>query len=170
MVDSKLIVAAILVLIPLVSISGLASVGGDSTSGRFTFTVDGYTVTGDLTDARVEHGGAVQMLMSIDQTISTSYGEAHITGSGVWSGETDFQHVNGAIGNLAGTIQVCAIFYCQNADFTGSGTWAGILSWNNSAGSQGSGTFEGTLNLSGLQVAQNGPVPISGNWTATFET
>jgi len=171
MVGSKLpISVAILVLIPLISMSGVAVVGGGSASGSFTFTVNGYTLTGSLTNARIEHGGAVQMLMSIDQTISTSYGEAHVTASGVWSGETNFRNVNGAIGNLAGTIQVCAIFYCQNADFTGSGTWAGILSWNNSAGSQGSGTFEGTLNLSGLQMTQNGPVPISGNWTATFET
>jgi hypothetical protein len=159
-----------LLLVPLVTISGVALVSGSPANGSFTFTVNGYTVTGQLTDATIEHGGTVQMLMSIDQTVSTSYGAAHITGSGVWSGETNFQNVNGAIGNLSGTVQVCAVFYCQNADFTGSGTWGGTLSWSSGAESQGSGTFQGTLNFSGSQITQNGPVPVSGNWTAYFET
>ena len=167
---SRLIAAILLVLVPLVPISGLIVVSGDPANGSFTFTVNGYSVTGELTDATVEHGGAVQMLMSIDQSISTSYGVAQVTGNGVWSGETNFQEVHGAIGNLSGTIQVCAVFYCQNADFTGTGTWSGTISWSSGTGSQGSGTFEGTLNFSGSQITQNGPVPVSGNWTAYFET
>jgi hypothetical protein len=146
-------------------------VGGGSANGSFTFTVSGYTVTGELTDAKIEHGGAVQMLMTVDQTISTSYGAANVTGSGIWSGVTDFQDVSGSIGDLGGTIQVCAVFYCQTASFTGSGTWSGTLAWSTGAGSQGSGTFEGTLNFSGLPSGiSNGPVSVSGNWTATFET
>jgi len=168
MMDSKLTAAAILLLISLVCVSGVALAGGDSTSGSFTFTVSGYTVTGDLTAAAVAHGGAVQMLMTIDQSLSTSYGTVHITGSGVWSGETNFHDVNGVIGNLGGTIQVCALFYCQTGEFTGTGTWSGTLTWSSSSGSDGSGTFQGTLNISGLST-QNGPVAISGSWVSTFK-
>lgn len=167
--NSKLISASALLLLPLVSLCGVSVVGGEPANGSFTFTLSGYTVTGELTDATIGHGGAVQMLMTIDQAVSTSSGPAHVTGSGVWSGETNFQEVNGEIGDLAGSVPVCAGSYCQAAGFTGSGTWSGTISWSGGAGSQGSGTFEVTLNVSG-SLTRNGPVPISGNWTATFET
>jgi len=108
--------------------------------------------------------------MSIDQSISTSYGVVHITGTGVWSGETDFQSFNGAIGNVVGTVQACALFTCQTGDFTGTGSWTGTMIWSSTAGSQGSGTFQGTLDFTGLQTSQAGSVPIAGNWTANFET
>jgi hypothetical protein len=151
-------------------LSGVVVVSSASGSGSFTFTVDGYTVTGELTGAAIGHGGPVQMLMSIDQTISTSYGSVQVTGNGVWVGETDFHAINGVIENVAGMVQACAVFYCQNAEFTGSGTWSGTMAWSNTAGSQGSGTFEGTLSFTGQQINQTGPVPVSGNWTAVFET
>jgi hypothetical protein len=170
MVDSKLLSASLLVLVIVVFLSGAIVVSGEPASGSFTFTVEGYAVTGDLTGATIAHGGSVEMLMSIDQSISTSYGVVHITGNGVWSGETDFQALNGAIGNVVGAVQACALFTCQNADFTGTGTWTGIMTWNSTAGSQGSGTFEGTLNFTGQQINQTAQVPISGNWTAAFET
>jgi hypothetical protein len=170
MADWKLISASILMLISLFFLSGVVVASSASGTGSFTFTVDGYTVSGDLTGAAVGHGGPVQMLMSIDQTITTSYGTVQITGAGIWSGETDFRSINGVIENVTGTAQACAVFYCQNVDFTGNGTWVGTMSWSNAAGAQGSGTFEGSLNLTGQQVNQTGPVPISGNWTAAFET
>ena len=168
--DSRLISAAMLLLVPLIAITGVAVVGGGPANGSFTLAINGITVTGDLTNASIEHGGAVQMMMAIDQTVSTSYGAAHVTANGIWSGETDFQNVNGVIGGVVGSVQVCAVFNCENATFTGSGTWSGTMSWSSSTGSQGSGTFEGTLNVSGLPTPENGPVPVSGNWTATFET
>jgi hypothetical protein len=170
MADPKLISASILMLISLVFLSGVVVVGSASGSGSFTFTVDGYTVTGDLTGAAIGHGGPVQMLMSIDQTISTSYGTVQVTGDGIWSGETDFHAINGVIENVTGTVQACAVFYCQSVDFTGNGTWGGTMAWSNIAGSQASGTFEGTLNFTGQEINQTGPVPISGSWTAAFET
>jgi hypothetical protein len=170
MVDRKLISAASLLLISVFFLSGVVVVSSASGSGSFTFTVDGYTVTGELTGAAIGHGGPVQMLMSIDQTISTSYGSVQVTGNGVWVGETDFHAINGVIENVAGMVQACAVFYCQNAEFTGGGTWSGTMAWSNTAGSQGSGTFEGTLSFTGQQINQTGPVPVSGNWTAAFET
>jgi hypothetical protein len=108
--------------------------------------------------------------MSVDQTISTSYGPVQVSGDGIWIGETDFHAISGVIENVTGTIQACAVFYCQTADFTGNGTWGGTMSWSSTAGSQGSGTFQGTLNFTGIQINQTGPVQISGNWTAAFET
>jgi hypothetical protein len=169
MISSRLIYA-VLLLIPLSLLSAAPMVSSDATSGSFTFMVDGYRVTGELTNAVITHGGQVQMQMSIDQSYSTSYGVVHITGSGVWSGETDFQTLNGAIGNVVGTVQACAVFYCQNGDYTGSGSWQGGMTWSSDAGTQGSGTFGGTLTFTGQQINQTGPVPVSGNWTAVFQT
>ena len=166
----KFVTAAILLSIFLFSLSGTASVNSDSQSGSFTLAVQGYTVTGYLSNAAIAHGGGVQMLMSIDQSITTSYGVVHITGSGVWSGQTDFQTFSGAIGNVAGTLQTCQIFYCQNTDFTGSGTWSGVVGSSSNEGSQGSGAFQGTLTFNGQQGGPTGSFPISGNWTATFQT
>ena len=168
MVDSKLIPVSMLALILAVSLLGAVVVSSDPQNGTFSFGVEGYTVTGDLTDAVIGHGGSVQMLMSIDQVITTSYGSVHITGSGVWSGETDFQTFNGVIGNVAGTVQACAVFACQNADFTGNGTWTGTMIWSRTAGSQGSGTFEGSLIFTGAQINGTASAPVSGNWTASF--
>ena len=170
MVDSKLVSASLLLLVSLLFLSGVVAVSSDSGSGSFTFTVDGYVVTGVLTGAAIGHGGPVQMLMSIDQTISTSYGTVHVTGNGIWSGETDFNSINGVIENVAGTAQACAVLYCQSADFTGNGTWGGSLAWNSAAGLQGSGTFEGTLSFTGQQTNQTRSVQVSGNWTASFDT
>ena len=170
MVDSKLLSASLLVLVMMVFLSGAIVVSSETKSGSFTFTVYGNAVTGDLTGATIAHGGSVQMLMSIDQSISTSYGVVHITGTGVWSGETDFQAFNGAIGNVVATVQACALFTCQNGDFTGTGSWTGTMIWSSTAGSQGSGTFQGTLDFTGQQTSQAGSVPIAGNWTANFET
>ena len=162
----RLIPIAVLVL---TFISGATLVAGDSTNGSFTFTVAGYTVSGSLSSASIAHGGAVQMVMTIDQNVPTSYGTVHVTGSGVWSGQTDFQTVSGVIGNLGGTIQACFLFSCQDGDFAGTGTWSGTLSPAGGGESQGSGMFQGTVNISGLP-SQNGPATISGSWTSTFET
>jgi hypothetical protein len=169
MVSSKLVLALLLVF-SLFLMSEGASVSSDASSGSFSFMVNGYNVKGDLTNAAIAHGGLVQMLMSIDQSISTSYGVVHITGSGVWSGETDYQTFNGSIGNVIGTVQACVVFYCQTANFAGSGTWTGAVTSGSIAGSQGSGTFGGTLTFTGQNVNQTGPVPVSGNWTATFQS
>jgi hypothetical protein len=170
MVDSKLISASLLLLISLFFLSGVVRVSSDLGSGAFTFTVDGYAVTGDLTGASIGHDGTIQMLMSIDQTVSTSYGTVYVTGNGVWNGQTDFNTISGVIENVTGTAKACAVFYCQSVDFTGQGTWSGTAAWSDPAGLVGSGMFQGTLNFTGQQLNQTKSVPVSGNWTATFET
>jgi len=152
----------------MVALSGNGVVSNGTGSGAFTFTVYGYMVTGVLTGASVTHGGIVQMLMTIDQTIPIANGTVHITGNGAWSGTTDLQNLNGQINNVQGSVQACVLQTCQNAAFTGGGTWSGTMVWSQTAGSQASGTFQGTLNFSGSQVNQTGPIPVSGNWTASF--
>lgn len=169
--ELKLISASLIALILAVALSGRGVVSSDVSSnsnGVFTFTVYGYTVNGDLTGASVSHGGMVQMSMTIDQTVPIPNGTVHITGNGVWNGVTDLQTLNGEITNVQGSVHACVLSTCQDADFTGNGTWAGTMTWSKDTGSQGSGTFQGALNFSGPQVNQTGPVPISGNWTAPF--
>jgi hypothetical protein len=134
----------------------------------FTFSFDGYTVSGVLTDAIITHEGTVQLQMSIDQTISTATGVAHIVGNGVWNGKTDFAVFNGLIENVKGMVQACLLFVCQSADFTGSGSWTGMLAWSKISGSEASGTFQVTLNFTGSSPAPTGPVSFPGNWKATF--
>jgi hypothetical protein len=168
MMGSRRWISVLALAILFVSISSGILVSGDSKNGTFTFTMYGYTVTGDLTNAIITHEGAVQMQMSIDQTIPTTMGTAHITGNGIWSGQTNFALFDGSIENVKGTIQACLLGACQNADFTGGGSWSGTLAWSKISGSQGSGTFQGTLNLTGASRTPAHPVSVSGNWTAAF--
>lgn len=169
MIGSRSISVTLILAIVLLSTANTALTAGDSATGTFAFTLYGYTITGDLTNGIITHEGDVQMQMSIDQTVSTSMGTVHITGNGVWNGNTNFAVLDGFIGNVKGTVNACALFVCRNANFTGSGSWTGILTWSRAAGSQGSGTFQGTLNLSGANITQTRSLPVSGNWTATFE-
>ena len=161
--------ASLIILILVIAVSG-NPVSSDPQNGAFAFSVEGYTITGSLTGASIGHGGLVQMLMTIDQTIPITNGTVHITGNGVWSGITNYQSLSGQITNVQGTVQACVLSVCQNADFTGNGTWGGTMTWSKTAGSQGSGTFQGSLVFTGSQLNQTGPVPISGNWTASFAT
>jgi len=162
--------AVLLVLLALMfCVSGVGVVTSESAAGSFAFVVDGYAVTGVLSEGVIGHGGQVHMLMSIDETISTQYGPVDIVGSGTWVGQTDFHSFNGAITGVVGTIQACVVFYCQSGDFAGSGTWSGSMAWNRTAGAQGSGVFQGVLTLTGQQIASSGPVAIAGNWTDTFQ-
>jgi len=170
--ELKILSASLVALILAVALSGHGVVSSDistgNSSGVFTFTVYGYTVNGDLTDASVSHGGNVQMLMTIDQTVPITNGTVQITGSGAWNGMTDLQTLNGDISNVQGSVHACVLSVCQNADFTGNGTWSGTMTWSQATGSQASGTFQGALTFSGPQVNQTAPVPVSGNWTASF--
>lgn len=168
MMGSRRGISALTLVVLLFSISGCVLVSGDSKNGIFTFAMYGYTVTGDLTDAIITHEGNVRLQMSIDQTIPTTNGTLHIVGNGVWNGKTDFAVLSGSIGNVKGTVQACLLSFCQNANFTGSGIWTGTLAWSRVSGLQGSGEFQGTLNPTGPSLALTKPVPVSGNWTATF--
>jgi putative copper export protein len=168
MLQSRLLSASLIVVTLAVLLSGNVVTSSQVGSGVVTFTVYGYTVNGVLTGAAVGHGGGVQMLMAIDQAISIPNGTVHVAGNGVWSGTTNLQTLNGEISNVQGSVQACLNQTCQTANFSGDGTWAGSLTWSKSAGAQGTGTYEGALTFTGSQINQTGPVPISGNWTASF--
>ena len=164
--------ATLLILLTLLAcLAGVVSVTGESAAGSFGFVIDGYLVTGTLSQGVIGHGGEVHMLMSIEQTVSSQYGPIQVVGSGTWAGETDYHSFSGAITGVAGTIQACVVFYCETGDFTGSGTWSGSMTWSSGGGVQGSGIFQGTLTLTGQQstaISSSGPVAISGNWTDSF--
>ena len=168
MLKLKLISASLIVVILAIALSVRTVASNQITSGAFSFSLYGYTVNGQLTDASVGHGGGVQMQMSIDQTITVPNGTVHITGSGVWGGITDLQTLSGDVSNVQGNVQACLLTSCTTATFTGSGTWSGTITWSQSTGAKGSGTYQGTLTFTGSQVNQTSPVPISGNWTASF--
>ena len=168
MIFTRYLASSLMLAVLLFSFSGIAPAAGSPQGGRFSFTLYGYTVMGDLTNGIITHDGNVQMQMSINQTFSTSAGTAQISGTGVWIGSTNFVTVDGSIGNVKGTVEACAVSFCQSAAFTGSGSWTGTLTWSKAAGLQGSGTFRGTLSVASANITQTTPVQVTGNWTAPF--
>ena len=167
-IDSKKLVSVLtLGIILLFILSGVADTA-NARIGSFTFSYDKYSVTGDLTNAIITHEGAIQLQMSIDQTISTSIAPVHIIANGVWVGKTDFVVLNGSIENVKGTVRACLLTLCQGGNFTGTGSWTGTLVWSRSFGSQGVGTFKGNLNVTGSTPSLTGQVPVSGNWSAVL--
>jgi len=152
----------------VMSLSVGGHVTGDVRTGAFTFSLNGNTVTGDLNDGVITHEGNVEMQMSINETIPISLGSVQVTGVGNWTGNTNFAVLNGSIDNVTGQVRACIVGACQTQEFTASGTWTGTLTWSKAYGSQGYGTFDGTINMTGANSTQEAPVPVSGNWTATF--
>jgi hypothetical protein len=132
-------------------------------NGHFTVSASGLPITGDLTNELI-HDGSVTMTMVINQYVPTRLGPVHVTGDGIWTGTQSNSTLSGTIENVKGDAQACFLIFCQEATFTGTGTWTGTL---NDAGS-GSGSLQGTLTFNGSPLAPSGPVPISGTWEATF--
>lgn len=169
MTDFRPAAVLLLGLILALSASGVVVVSGESPAGSFTFVVEGYTVTGTLSQGVISHGGRVSMVMSINEPITNQYGTVQVVGNGTWVGITNFQSLNGEITGVVGTVQACVVFSCQTGNFSGNGTWSGLMAGNGANGVRGSGVFEGTLSLSAKQLNQSGTAPISGTWTDTFQ-
>jgi hypothetical protein len=158
---SKSILASVVLLL---SISNSALTTGNSATGSFTISLEGYGLTGALTDV-TGHQSGVKLLMSIDQTFSTTTGILHIVGNGVWNGETTDTIVAGSIDDVTGSVHACVQFICQDTAFAGSGNWTGTVAV--SYGSpQGSGTFQITLIFPNLNPPST--FPVSGNWTSSL--
>lgn len=136
-------------------------------TGTFTFTLKGYTVQGQLTNAMIHPGNFVTMNMVVDDTLQTVIGGAPITGSGEWYGTLNGTVLSGTIANVTGTVRACVFFFfCGHADYVGNGTWNGTLS-----GAQGTGTFQGTITFTSSSFSQipvNSPIPVSGRWSSPF--
>ncbi len=141
------------------------SVGG---TGSFAFTLNGYTVQGQLVNTAIHHDKSVTLTMTIDSTMSTSAGNVPISGRGDWYGVANATSLSGTIQNVQGTARVCILFFfCGNANYVGQGTWEGTLS-----NGQGTGTFQGTITFTSSPVSQipvNRPIPVSGTWSSNFQ-
>jgi len=170
MLGIRWIPSFLIVWILLLSLSGGTIVAGRAGIGNFEFSLNGYTLTGTLTNGTITHDGHVAMQMSVDQTIPISDGSILVTATGVWSGTTNFAIITGSIANVKGNIYACISGQCKNGNYTGSGSWVGTFKWNKTQGSVASGTFQGELNILNAPPAQSAPFPVTGNWTTTFST
>ena len=136
-------------------------------SGSFAFTLNGYTVEGQLANAIIHHN-VVSAGMVVNDRLQTAIGGVPITGDGDWIGVRNGTVLSGTIANVTGTVQACVLFFCGQAKYVGNGTWVGTLS-----GSQGSGTFQGVIIFTSSSFPQlpiNRPFPISGTWSSAFQT
>jgi len=137
--------------------------------GSFTFTLSGYTVQGQLSNAIINSRSSVSMTMNLDDDLQTSIGSIPISGNGQWYGTVNGTNVSGSIQNVAGSLLACYyLFFCGTANYSGYGTWSGTLS-----GNQGSGTFQGYITFTSSSIPEitlNQPYPISGNWNSAFQS
>jgi hypothetical protein len=140
----------------------------EPTLGSFAFTLQGYTVQGQLSNAVIRPDNSVSMTMSVDDSLQTPVGAVPISGNGEWYGTVNGTEMSGTIENVSGSIQVCYFFFfCGYANYVGNGTWTGTLSADH-----GAGTFSGLITFttsSFSQVPLNRPIPVSGNWSSTFQ-
>lgn len=164
MVFSRFSISVLTSVVLLLSISNSALTTGNPATGSFTISIQGHAFTGALTDV-TGHQSGVKLLMSVDQTFSTTTGIVHIVGNEVWNGETTDSIIVGSIDDVSGSVHACVQFVCEDTTFTGSGNWTGTVAV--SYGSpQGSGTFQITLNFANLNPPST--VPVSGNWTSSL--
>lgn len=137
-------------------------------TGSFAFTLNGYTVQGQLVTATIHPDNSVTLTMTVRDTMQTSAGNVPISGSGQWYGTANVTSLSGTIQNVQGTARICMLFFfCGNANYVGQGTWEGTLS-----DAQASGTFQGTITFTSSPVPQipvNQPIPISGTWNSNFQ-
>jgi hypothetical protein len=138
-------------------------------NGAFAFSLESYTVQGQLSNAVIQADNTVSMTMSINDNLQTSIGAIPITGNGEWYGTVNGATVSGTIENVSGSVQVCYfIFFCGSANYVGNGTWTGTLS-----GNQGAGTFNGYITFTSSSIPQitlNQPTPVAGTWSSNFQS
>jgi hypothetical protein len=153
---------ALLVLVAWASVVGVpASAAAD---GSFQFTVSGYSVTGQLSNAIVKPDNSVSMNMIVDGSVQTPIGPAPIRASGIWDGALRGVELSGTIHDVTGTIHACFFVWCGDTNYVGSGQWNGQLNE-----SQVTGTI--TFTSSPFpQIPLNQPQPVQGTWTANFTT
>lgn len=137
-------------------------------AGSFSFTLNGYNVQGQLTNAIIHPENSVTLNMIVQDKIPTSLAQVPISGDGKWYGTVNVTSLSGTIQDVHGTARVCVLFFfCGDANYIGQGTWEGMLS-----GSQGTGTFQGTITFTSSPVPQipvNQPIPVSGTWSSNFQ-
>jgi len=154
-------------------------------AGSFSFTVNGLTVQGQLSNVILYADNSVTMTMSVDEDLlQTPIGPLPLRGSGQWYGAVaSGGTLWGTIENIKGTAEICAvlsfpILSCAYAEFIGNGVWVGTLS-----GSQGTGTLQGVITFTSFPYPQSyrlydssnapiivgQPIPMTGTWNSTFQ-
>lgn len=137
-------------------------------AGSFSFTLNGYTVQGELVNAVIHSDESVTLNMNVNGNLQTSVGLIPITGAGDWYGKANGTILSGTIQNVEGAVRICfLLFFCGNANYVGQGTWNG-----NFYGQEGMGTFQGSITFTSSPVPQipiNQPIPISGTWGSSFQ-
>jgi len=153
----------------LLAFAPTAAYGQYAPIGSFAFTLQGYTVQGQLSNALIQADNTVSMTMNVDDNLQTPIGSIPINGNGEWYGTVNGTQISGSIQNVSGSIEACYfIFFCGYANYVGDGTWSGTLS-----GNQGTGTFQGSITFTSSSLPQiplNQPIPISGNWNSEFQS
>jgi len=135
--------------------------------GSFSMTISQTTLNGDLVNS-VINADAVTMGMVLNGNLQSSIGQVPITANGNWVGVRNGTGLNGTIQDVTGTVHLCFLFWCGQAQFVGQGTWVGTLTTT----STGMGTFEGTITFTSSDFSQihlNEPAPVSGTWNAEFQ-
>ena len=161
----ELLLALFLIVASLTTVfsPALATAG----QGSFSMTISQTTLNGDLVNS-VINADAVTMGMVLNGNLQTSIGQVPITANGNWVGVRNGTGLNGTIQDVTGTVHLCFLFWCGQAQFVGQGTWVGTLTTT----STGSGTFEGTITFTSSDFSQihlNEPAPVSGTWNAEFQ-
>jgi hypothetical protein len=140
----------------------------DSGAGSFTLIVRGYPVNGNLQNVVLNQDGSISMNMVLDGSVQTPIGPVPMVANGVWTGMRNGSTVSGTIQNVAGTANICFLFFCGHAKFVGQGRWSGTLTANSTLGS---GSFEGTITFTSStfpEIPVGQPQPVSGTWNADF--
>ena len=94
-----------------------------SGAGSFSFTLNGYTVQGQLVNAVIHSDNSVALNMNINGNLQTSVGSNPISGNGEWTGKVNATILSGTIQNVQGAVTICMlVFFCGNANYVGQGT------------------------------------------------
>jgi hypothetical protein len=151
----------------LAAVSSLIPVRAATGEGSLQLIIQDYgSVRGQLKDAIIHPDRSVVMTMVVNDQLQTPMGSFPVTAGASWNGAQEGSNVSGSINDVLGKIQICVIFSCNDAKFTGQGQWIGTVS-----ASHANGTFQGTIAFANSPVPQipvNQPLPVSGFWNADF--
>ena len=135
--------------------------------GTFSMTISNTTLNGSLQNTVIQ-ADSVSMNMVLNGNLQTSFGQVPITTNGIWVGTRNGTQLNGTIQDVTGTIHLCFLFWCGQANFIGQGVWNGNLT----STTTGAGSFDGTITFTSSDFSQihlNEPAPVSGTWNAEFQ-
>jgi hypothetical protein len=148
----------------IVTLVGTVAVGAIAGEGSAHFSVNGYSaVHGVLQSATIYQNSTVSILMTVNDRIQTAQGTFPITATGHWNGVSNGLKISGLIQRLVGKIQICVPLWCGDANFNGSGAFAGSLK-----ASHADGLLNGTITFTNSPVLQGQLIPFSGSWETDF--